>query len=178
MLSIRFVGLGAANKVVTFGYLDHTGMEVYKLRTCWPFLQPSLHLPLFLLSATPITANEAINYDSSGWRSSYGKPRSASIYIYNNDDQDSISQKNNVAPVVALFAGDEIEKSLRASLGDLAVNPCEQWEGTILDAFEGVRQATDIDSLRLAYRHTLMFIGMKDRRKNAGLQMMVNNLLL
>ena len=100
------------------------------------------------------------------------------IYIYNNDDQHHFPQTNNAPPVVALFAGDEIEKSFRASLGDLAVNPCEQWEGTILDAFEGVRQATDIDCLRLAYRHSLMFIGMKDRRKNAGLQMMLKNLLL
>ena len=144
----------------------------------WPSLQPSLHLPIFLLSTTTTIANEAIDYDSSGWRSNYGKPRSANIYIFNNDDQDHIPQTNNAAPVVALFAGDEIEKSFRASLGDLAVNPCEQCEGTILDAFEGVRQATDINSLRLAYRHSRMFRGMKYRRKNAGLQVMVKNLLL
>jgi hypothetical protein len=80
----------------------------------WPFLHPSLYLPLFLLSTTSTTANEAINYDSSGWRSSYGKPRSASIYIYTNDDQDHIPQTNHAAPVVTLFAGDEIEKSFRA----------------------------------------------------------------
>ena len=83
--------------------------------------------------------------------------------------------RNRIREIVE--AGDEIEGNFRASLGDLAVNPCQQWEGTILDAFEGVRQATDLDSLRLAYRHSLIFMGMKDRRKNAGLQMMAKDLL-